>query len=181
MPCNLGRSAWCPTGYPVAAAAYPGGVDEAELRPLDPRVVRVWRIGWTLAAAPAVAAAVAAELLGVSPLPTPALSVLVGLLGAVAVVVVPAVEHRRWRYALREHDLLIRHGLLTVTTSVIPYRRLQFVDTRRGPLDRLFGLARLVVHTAAPGTSGTVPGLDVATAEALRERLAAVGPDGDDV
>jgi uncharacterized protein len=61
-----------------------------------------------------------------------------------------------------------------VTVSVIPYARIQFVDTRQGPLDRLFGLAQLVVHTAALGTSGRLPGLDASLAEQLRERLAAV-------
>ena len=88
---------------------------------------------------------------------------------------------RRWRYALREEDLWTRFGLLTVTVSVIPYRRLQFVDTRQGPVDRLFGLSELVVHTAALGTSGRLPGLDAAEAERLREVLSHIAPDDDAV
>lgn len=94
-------------------------------------------------------------------------------------LVLPPIRYRRWRYALRPGDLWLRRGILFVTVSVIPYRRLQFVDTRQGPLARLLGLSELVVHTAAPGTSGTVPGLDQAEAEDLRERLAALEPDAD--
>ncbi|TVP73846.1 MAG: hypothetical protein EA352_11605 [Gemmatimonadales bacterium] len=94
-------------------------------------------------------------------------------------LVLPPIRYRRWRYALREGDLWLRRGILFVTVSVIPYRRLQFVDTRQGPLARALGLSELVVHTAAPGTSGTVPGLDEEEAEALRERLAALEPDAD--
>lgn len=94
-------------------------------------------------------------------------------------LVLPPIRYRRWRYALREGDLWLRRGILHVTVSVIPYRRLQFVDTRQGPLARALGLSELVVHTAAPGTSGTVPGLDQEEAEELRERLAALEPDAD--
>jgi len=64
--------------------------------------------------------------------------------------------------------------------SVIPYRRVQFVDTDQGPLERLLGLAQLVVHTASPGTAGWIPGLDAGQAEKLRERLARMVPDDDD-
>jgi membrane protein YdbS with pleckstrin-like domain len=95
-------------------------------------------------------------------------------------IVLPQLYYRRWRYALREHDLWIRQGLIFHRVSVIPYRRLQFVDTRQGPLERWMGLTELVVHTAAPGTSGQVPGLEEAEAMRIREALAAfeVG-DGD--
>jgi membrane protein YdbS with pleckstrin-like domain len=113
------------------------------------------------------------------PIPLPA-----GLGTGVAIVVaggaaasVPVVRYRRWAYTLRDDDLWIRSGLLWVTVSVIPLYRLQFVDTRQGPLDRLLGLAQLVVHTAAPGTSGRLPGLDSAEAETLREQLAEHQPD----
>src|SRR5680860_1157635 len=41
----------------------------------------------------------------------------------------------------------------------------------------LLGVARLVVHTAALGTSGVLPGLDVADAERLRDHLAAAQRD----
>lgn len=90
---------------------------------------------------------------------------------------IPPIRYKRWKYALRPDDLWIRRGVLYVTVSIVPYRRLQFVDTRQGPVARMVGLSELVVHTAAPGTSGTVPGLDAEEAEALRERLAALDPD----
>jgi uncharacterized protein len=106
-----------------------------------------------------------------------------GIVLAVTVVlsiVIPPVAYERWRFALREEDLWIRRGILVRSVSVIPYRRLQFVDTQQGPVARLFGLAELVVHTAAPGTSGRVPGLDAGEAEVLRERLAHLEPTHDE-
>lgn len=151
-----------------------------EMRPLSPRVRTVWWLAGAVAVGVATLPVLLVDLFlpfAPLPLPTGALTVLfIGFWGAVAAVV-PAVRYRRWRYALRPHDLWIRRGVLSVSVSVIPYRRVQFVDTQQGPLDRMFGLAQLVVHTAAIGTSGRVPGLDAAEAERLRETLASLEPD----
>jgi membrane protein YdbS with pleckstrin-like domain len=113
-------------------------------------------------------------------LPLWSVTATVGVVLLLLALILPPLYYRRWRYALRERDLWIRQGLIFHRVSVIPYRRLQFVDTRQGPLERWMGLTELVVHTAAPGTSGQVPGLEEAEAMRIREALAAfeVG-DGD--
>lgn len=148
-----------------------------DLRPLDPRVRTLW---WTVGALLVVPPTILAFGVGLFLDPPGGAGLLAGgvaLVCAVLAGVVPAVRYRRWGYALRDRDLAIRHGVLWVTVSVIPYSRLQFVDTQQGPLDRLFGLSQLVVHTAALGVSGRLPGLDAQRAEELRERLAAVEID----
>ncbi len=159
------------------SATEPGSDTEPGLVRLDPRVRSLW---WTAGGLQAILfTLVIAPVDRFAPLPWPTW----WLTGGVAVAtlalaaIVPAIRYRRWGYALREGDLWIRQGVLWVSVSVIPYSRLQFVDTRQGPLDRLFGLSQLVVHTAALGTSGRLPGLDAAEAEHLRERLAAVESD----
>lgn len=157
---------------PAIAVPPPG------ITPLDPRV----RLLWWSASALAVAAvllpvAVIDFLIDVPTLPRGALSGIVFVGGGGLAAFLPWLRYRRWGYALRERDLWIRQGVVWVKVSVIPYARLQFVDTKQGPLDRMFGLAQLVVHTAAVGTSGQLPGLDLRTAERLRERLAQVEPD----
>lgn len=153
------------------------GAGDPDLVPLDPRVRRLW---WLTGALSVVPAAVVATVVDrVAPLPTPAgaLPVAIGALGVLLAVVVPVIRYRRWGYALRDRDLCIRRGVLWVTMSVIPYARLQFVDTRQGPFDRAFGLGQLVVHTASLGVSGRLPGLDAEVAERLRERLSAMETD----
>lgn len=150
---------------------------EPDLRPLDPRVRRLWWCTAALTLAQFMVPVLIADFVIPHPLPNGVVSLTLLVVGMVLVAVVPVVRYRRWRYALREHDLWIRSGLLSVSVSVIPYRRLQFVDTHQGPLDRFFGLAQLVVHTAAIGTAGRLPGLDAAEAERLREQLARVEPD----
>jgi len=149
----------------------------ARLEPLDPRVRTLWRCAGAITAVPPLLVVLVLDLVAPHPLPAgvPTLLWAVALGGLVAGG--PALRYRRWRYALREDDLWIRQGVVWTRVTVIPYRRIQFVDTRQGPLDRAFGLAQLVVHTAAPGTSGHLPGLDAAEAERLRERLAGFGTD----
>lgn len=164
----------------AAAQAPPGGsvAAGADLVPLSPRVRRLWWAQSALSVLWLVILAGAVDLFAPLPLPPWALPGIVAAVAAPFAVVLPILRYARWRYAVRPHDLWIRQGVVWVTVSVIPFSRLQFVDTRQGPLDRAFRLAELVVHTAALGTSARLPGLDVQEAEQLRERLAQVEDDG---
>jgi membrane protein YdbS with pleckstrin-like domain len=82
---------------------------------------------------------------------------------------------RSWRYAERADDLLISRGVLWRTVTVVPYGRMQLVEVTSGPLERHFGLASVQLHTAAAATDATIPGLDPAEAERLRDRLTELG------
>ena len=90
---------------------------------------------------------------------------------AVGVVAVPELRWSRWRYEVRDEEIDLRHGTVTITRTLIPMLRVQHVDTTRGPLDQLLGLATVVVHTAAGRT--TIPGAR------RRVRRAAARPDRD--
>lgn len=164
-----------------AVSLTPSGAPSADLVALDSRVRTLWWVVGACIAVPLVLLAAIFDLFmapaGLKGLLTAGMTVLAGG----AALSIPLLRYRRWRYALRPGALWLRHGMLWVTVSVIPYHRLQFVDIRQGPLDRLFGLAQLVVYTAAPGTSGRLPGLDAVQAERLRERLAEVERDANGV
>ena len=90
-----------------------------------------------------------------------------------AVIVVRSVQS--WGYAEREDDLLVRHGLFLRKLSIVPYARMQFVDVTAGPMERLFGLATVTMHTAAAASDARVPGLPSAEAARLRDRLSSLG------
>jgi membrane protein YdbS with pleckstrin-like domain len=82
---------------------------------------------------------------------------------------------RSWRYLEREEDLLVARGLLFRRVSVVPYGRMQFIDVTAGPVERVFGLATVQLHTAAAATNARIPGLERAEASRLRDHLAALG------
>jgi len=80
-----------------------------------------------------------------------------------------------WGYAEREDDLLVRRGVMFARLSVVPYGRMQFIDVTAGPLERVFGLATVRLHTAAAATDARIPGLPQEEAARLRDRLAELG------
>ncbi|WP_424213090.1 PH domain-containing protein [Streptomyces sp. BI20] len=82
---------------------------------------------------------------------------------------------RSWRYRERSEDLVIEHGALWWTQTVVPYGRMQLVEVTSGPLGRRYGLASVQLHTAAAATDAEIPGLDPAEAERLRDRLTELG------
>ena len=102
------------------------------------------------------------------------LAVVVGLLLFLEAVWLPALAYAAWGWQVREHDLRVVRGVLIRRETSIPLGRIQHVDTRQGPLERLFGLSRLQVFTASgAGADASIPGLDRAIADALRDRLVA--------
>ena len=98
---------------------------------------------------------------------------------AFGVVAVPELRWSRWRYEVRDAEIDLRHGTLRITRTLVPMLRVQHVDTTRGPLDQLLGLATVVVHTAA-GTT-TIPALEIAEAGQLRDRIAALARTADEL
>lgn len=132
--------------------------------------MRVWWAGAGIAAAlfsVVVVGAVAATGLPLW-IALPLVVIAVALAG-----LLPVVIYRRWRYEIRTRDLFFSRGALFFVHTLVPFDRIQFVETRQGPLDRIVGLTRLAVYTAA-GRAAEIPGLRIPEAEELREQLSKV-------
>ena len=82
---------------------------------------------------------------------------------------------RAWRYLERGEDLLVARGVLVRRLSVVPYGRMQFVEVTAGPIERLFQLATVKLHTAAAASDARIPGLETEEAGRLRDRLTELG------
>lgn len=88
----------------------------------------------------------------------------------------PSLSYDRYGWALLDDMLLVRRGVLFRAVTAIPIGRVQHVDVRQGPLEQWMSLCRLHVHTASGlGADGVIPGLDLAVAGGLRDRLVAAG------
>lgn len=116
---------------------------------------------------------VAATVVAVPILDLPAYLYLPPLLVAGVGAGIPALRYRRWRYEIRPRDLYFSHGAIFFRQTLIPFDRIQFVESRQGPVDRAFGLSQVVVYTAA-GKAGQIPGLNQVEADQLREELSRV-------
>lgn len=69
-------------------------------------------------------------------------------------------------------ELLLSRGKVFHTYTVVPYGRIQFVDVTAGPIERIFGLKSVELHTASASSDSSISGLVAAEADALRDRLA---------
>jgi membrane protein YdbS with pleckstrin-like domain len=87
----------------------------------------------------------------------------------VCTLVVPELRWRRWRWEVREDEIDIRHGTLTVRRTLIPMPRVQHVDTTRGVVEQSLNLATVEVHTAAG--SHKIPLLGLSDADEVRDRI----------
>ena len=99
---------------------------------------------------------------------------LVGFLAFGGVVLGPGRIYRRLGYALDGRLIRIVRGWLFHVDTVVPFVRVQHIDVTRGPFDKLFGTASLIVHTAGTHNSVvTLPGLAPERASAIRDLIRA--------
>jgi uncharacterized protein len=99
--------------------------------------------------------------------------------GGAAVALVPPLRHRRWRYAVRDEEIDIRHGTFVVRRTLVPIRRVQHVETESGPIKDIFELSSVAFFTAAGKTE--IPALNTTQAELVRARVARLARTLDDV
>lgn len=75
-------------------------------------------------------------------------------------------------YALRQHDILHKHGVWWRTVTAIPFSRIQHCEISRGPVEGAFGLATLRVFTAGGSSSDlSIEGLPVEEAQRVKEHI----------
>ena len=145
---------------------------------LDPRVRRLWALEWgLLALAVGIATTVTAVLLALSE--EGLAGILVAVIGGgvtlllVALAVLqPRLLYRRFRYEITDLGLYVARGSLWRKWQVVPHPRVQTVDTKRGLLERAFGLVSVAVTTASARGGTEIPGLDAQVADALVQELA---------
>jgi len=113
-----------------------------------------------------------------------ALAAVFTVFGIVTFVVVAPL----WRYRVHRWDVSLdvptpavftRTGWLVQERRIAPISRVQTVDTHRGPLDRMFGLANVTVTTASSAGAVRIVALDVDVADRIVAQLTDVAAIGD--
>ncbi|WP_433789726.1 PH domain-containing protein [Actinoplanes sp. CA-252034] len=141
---------------------------------LDRRAVRWWIAQAAVFAVPPVAVlalltaliAPARFWLGVS-------TAVVAAIGLAYLVVMPLWRYRVHRWEATGTAVYARSGWLWQRSRITPMARIQTVDTGSGPIQRMFGLAGLVVTSASAAGPVRIQGLDRQVAADLAETLAA--------
>lgn len=100
------------------------------------------------------------------------LSAAILLLPAAALAWLARARWRRVQWRLDATGLRVRRGIFWRSEVLVPRSRVQHLDIERGPLERRFGLATLVVHTAGTRMHALrQSGFEDADAVALRDAL----------
>lgn len=147
-------------------------MDEETLTPLHPNYVKAVRIGTLIFALPLVVAALVLEFADL--LPRGAFVVPVLLLALWLIVRVPLRRYQARGYQMGADRLRVVRGLIFRSDTVVPFGRVQHIDVHQGPLERGYGLATLVLHTAGNhNASVSLPGLGRDDAMAMREAIRA--------
>ena len=136
---------------------------------VDPRCRRWWTVQVAvLTPAPLIVLLVLALFLGPWMLLAAAGWVLIAV---AALVVVPRVRWSIHRWEETDTAIYSRSGLFWEEWRAAPLSRVQTVDKTRGPLERLFGLATVVVTTASSKGAVRIRSLDADLAEEMAQRL----------
>ncbi|CAA0109128.1 Uncharacterised protein [Mycolicibacterium vanbaalenii] len=89
----------------------------------------------------------------------------------VFVFVVPVWRYRVHRWDVDPTAVYTRSGWLVQERRIAPISRVQTVDTYRGPLDRVFGLANVTVTTASSAGAVRIVALDSEVADRVVAQL----------
>jgi len=146
--------------------------DGDALTALHPNYVKVVRLGTLVAALPFVVSALVFEFVG--ELPHGAFLVPVLLAVLYLLIRVPLRRYQARGFQLGGDRLRVVRGLMFHSDTVVPFGRVQHIDVHQGPIERAYGLATLVLHTAGNhNASVSLPGLAHADAVAMREEIRA--------
>ena len=98
------------------------------------------------------------------------MAILVGLVFFLAgLVMFTKFSFQKKGYAFREHDAIYKSGLISETTTIIPFNRVQHVALHQGFISRKLGLASVELFTAGGSSSDLeIPGLLLADAQLIK-------------
>ncbi len=97
--------------------------------------------------------------------------VVTALLAAAHLVVMPQWRYKVHRWEATPEAMYTQSGWFTQERRSAPISRIQTVDSERGPLEQIFGLANVTVTTASAAGPLRIHGLDDDTAQRLVDDL----------
>lgn len=148
-------------------------LDLVPLSPLERGQLHVMRVRAIVLAIVLVAAAAIGEIAARDLLPFPGLLIAPAALLAIWIALLaPQRRWRHWGHAFTGRELHVASGWLFRVHTIVPVVRVQHIDVAQGPIERAFGVARLVLHTAGTESNVVVlPGITRAAAEEIRDSI----------
>jgi membrane protein YdbS with pleckstrin-like domain len=146
--------------------------EEEPLTNLHPNHATVLRIQAVLFSLPFLVAALALEVR--APFWPGIIIGPVTILAFFAILRIPMRRHLARGYTMGNDRLRVVRGILFRHDAVVPFGRVQHIDVNQGPLERMFGISTLTLHTAGTHNASVhLPGLEEGLAREMREEIRA--------
>ncbi len=144
--------------------------DDCELTKLHPNYKTMTRVEGLVVVVPLLIAALVVEAFADFPPGITAIPLI--LLFVWLVIYLPMRRYQTRGFEMSADRLRVVKGVLFHSDTVVPFSRVQHLDVEQGPLERVFGIARLILHTAGShNASVTLPGLWHGDAVTMREDI----------
>lgn len=91
---------------------------------------------------------------------------------AIILVLIYNIGVKRRGFAVRERDIIYASGVLALSTTIVPFTRIQHIALHEGFISRMFQLGDLQIFTAG-GSSGSlhIRGIEIAEAKSIKALL----------
>jgi len=101
------------------------------------------------------------------------ISVIAGFIVLVALTfLISRISFKNKGFVFRAHDVIYRSGAIAITTTIIPYNRVQHAALNEGWYSRRLGLAEVAIFTAGgSGSDIKIPGIEKEHAENIKQLL----------
>lgn len=70
------------------------------------------------------------------------------VLDIIYLTISPKIRYERYRYSITEDSIDVREGFIYIKRHIVPIERLHKIAIEKGPIDRIFNLAKVIVTTA---------------------------------
>lgn len=86
-----------------------------------------------------------------------------------SIFVHPFIEYEQWGYCITDEKVEFQHGIYYKKKTIIPISRIQHLNIKQGPIQKIFGLATIEIYTA--GNSHSIEAILMSEAEYIVEGL----------
>lgn len=63
-------------------------------------------------------------------------------------IICSIIKYERYRYVIGEDSIEIKDGFLFVEINIVPIERIHKITIKKGPIDKLFSLSKVILTTA---------------------------------
>ena len=97
------------------------------------------------------------------------ISLVIAIIVVANAAISPIFRYHRYSYSITDEFIDLREGYIFVERNIVPIERLHKMETQRGPIDRMFKVAKVIVTTA--GGDVVLRFLDEEKADFIAENL----------